>query len=1228
MAVINSARIRRILTGKATQDISAVFDEAWYLEAYPDVAGVDPLAHFSSIGWTEERRPHPLFDTGWYLTNYPDVDASGLNPLVHYLATGWREGRLPNPLFQTEWYLACNPDVRADDMDPLTHYILAGAEEGRRPNPLFDPAHYASVCQDGQIGARGVLAHYLTEGWRQGLSPNALFDPDWYREKAGIPKTIEPLSHFLAAEDPQSPHPLFDAQWYLSQNEDVKRSEQNPLDHYLEAGRFEKSSPHPLFDAEWYLQTYPDVAGSGIDPFEHFLISGSSERRRPSAAFHTDWYAKQYPDAVASGMNLLEHFVRIGEKLGYKPSAFEAVEKGGSDRSKNVKQRPVVPKKPAADSGQVVVPPKDENGRLAFPAFTRGDGRRLKSVRQNRQHFWYDSDFLEAYLNELGPGPYLPGIRRLLVIGHDFSFSTGVSRPLGHYLNALTHRGGVELTSIEPVEGADASVIQHEIETHDFVIVNSITYFFKNPNAIDILSQYAAGKVALYLHETEFIFDRLQREYPEKYQAFADFLPNVDILTVSRNQEAVLSRRFGVEKTYCVYNTSPVEVTESVPSRTMISLSEPVTIVMAGTIQARKGVDLFGLVADLAKAEGLPWKFIWAGGEVGQSQGLYRSENVDFVGQLDAAQMSDLLRSADVFFLASQDDPFPLACLEALQFGKRVVAYRNTGTTEIVEGVSGCSVFEEYDADSAFDSLKTAVFSNLDVSTLLRKVDQFSPATFFDGMDRALITIADEGKLNAFPLWKSKLNVAVVLHLFYHDLWNEIAGNLENIRHLAADLYVTLTTDKSREELDRMTSCIKKRWPNAKVLEVPNQGMDVGPFIEVVKSIQERGAQYDVLLKVHSKKSLSVSGEAHGAEWRKALLGGLVPTQTDVDRILSIFEEHPEIGMVGVKGMRLGKSSKDLAAGKDVNGPNMALLADKMNLSDLSQDFFRGTMFWVRANDVIEPIIQSGLSCSDFEPGHQPDNSMAHAMERLFANMVRSRGGGLFEYDAETPKPATLLKSRHKGEDVYIIAAGATAGLIDPKFFEGKTVIGVNRVIVRFPCTYVVLKEFANGEFEAELALSGAVPITAKWDSGNIRQGKMRKNTHICRGGKYYFFEHLENGREVIDLSVVKPDSDKLVVSYSTITTAIHLAAYMGAANVVIVGHDCGLLDGKAVFDGYYKDMAVSPWTDMSEYSAWLQKIESQTIVVRDKVVDQFEVAVLSLNPFVNIGLEGHSYSR
>lgn len=74
---------------------SGLFDEQWYLLAYPDVAraGIDPVRHYLWLGGRLGRRPSRTFDPAAYLAANPDVARAGVNPLLHYVRNGRNEGR-------------------------------------------------------------------------------------------------------------------------------------------------------------------------------------------------------------------------------------------------------------------------------------------------------------------------------------------------------------------------------------------------------------------------------------------------------------------------------------------------------------------------------------------------------------------------------------------------------------------------------------------------------------------------------------------------------------------------------------------------------------------------------------------------------------------------------------------------------------------------------------------------------------------------------------------------------------------------------------------------------------------------------------------------------------------------------------------------------------------------------------------------------------------------------
>jgi hypothetical protein len=417
--------------------------------------------------------------------------------------------------------------------------------------------------------------------------------------------------------------------------------------------------------------------------------------------------------------------------------------------------------------------------------------------------------------------------------------------------------------------------------------------------------------------------------------------------------------------------------------------------------------------------------------------------------------------------------------------------------------------------------------------------------------------------------------------------------------------------------------------PGVEIIICDNVGMDVGPFVEVMRMIAENGKEYKYLLKIHSKKSLAASGLEVGNKWRLDLLDGLIGSPTNIDRILRLFEDRAEVGMIGPRGMLLSKTSRDILNARNMNYKNMQYLSGRLGVpASKDQRFFRGTMFWSRFKPIQDSIINSRISISDFENGHQVDETRAHAMERLLPAIIESRGYSLHQFDREMPRSIAEIKGIHAGKDVYVIGAGASCNFVPPDYFEGKVVIGINRVFRKYRCDYVIWKEHGGISWIEDLKASHAKFIASKWDSGNIKQGKQRLNADYFTTPAVLYFDHLENTREVIDLSVVNKDSNRLVVSYSTITTGIHLAAYLGAKNIIIVGHDCGTIDGREVFDGYNDENTITPWKNPNDYRVWLSKIEQQTIDVKNKIALEYGCNIVSLNPFINFGLEGHIYER
>ncbi|WP_213876534.1 glycosyltransferase [Pseudomonas sp. dw_358] len=168
------------------------------------------------------------FDEAFYLQAYPDVAQSGLSPVIHFLCNGVQEGRLGSPavpsfadvtalerdlsddaplegsqgsviraepaariapdevadsvVFDPEFYLAMYADIAASEVDPELHFINHGQFEGRlgcvpairlsRPLDTFDPLKQTVLLVSHEASRTGapVLSLNITERLTQNFN--------------------------------------------------------------------------------------------------------------------------------------------------------------------------------------------------------------------------------------------------------------------------------------------------------------------------------------------------------------------------------------------------------------------------------------------------------------------------------------------------------------------------------------------------------------------------------------------------------------------------------------------------------------------------------------------------------------------------------------------------------------------------------------------------------------------------------------------------------------------------------------------------------------------------------------------------------------------------------------------------------------------------------------------------------------------------------------------------
>ena len=236
---------------------------------------------------------------------------------------------------------------------------------------------------------------------------------------------------------------------------------------------------------------------------------------------------------------------------------------------------------------------------------------------------------------------------------------------------------------------------------------------------------------------------------------------------------------------------------------------------------------------------------------------------------------------------------------------------------------------------------------------------------------------------------ESPSRVAAVVHVYYANLLPEILRNLESIP-VEFDLFVTNASGRVVSiDPDRIALL-----QNVRVLDVANHGRDILPLVSLVNA----GLldPYELIVKVHTKESAwraqhDLGGS--GAAWRDELLGGLLGTSANVERILSAFAERPELGVITSGGSVLGP---------EYWGDNQAVAHTLMRRIELGFDesqlrFPAGSMYWIRGF-LLQGLRALNLSAADFEKeAGQVNSTTAHALERMVGLLTAEAGQSVEE---------------------------------------------------------------------------------------------------------------------------------------------------------------------------------------------------------------------------------------
>jgi lipopolysaccharide biosynthesis protein len=235
---------------------------------------------------------------------------------------------------------------------------------------------------------------------------------------------------------------------------------------------------------------------------------------------------------------------------------------------------------------------------------------------------------------------------------------------------------------------------------------------------------------------------------------------------------------------------------------------------------------------------------------------------------------------------------------------------------------------------------------------------------------------------------------AVVVHIYYRDLWDEIRSTLARL-DIAFDLFVTVTW--KGEETLALKSRIETDFPDARVFAAPNKGRDILPFLTLVNAGAFTG--YRAVAKLHTKKS---PHRTDGDLWRRHLIDGILP-KTGLAEKLDAFAADPDAAFWVADGQHF--------TGQEWWGSNLERTRQVLSRVEITMpedvlSFPAGSIYWIK------PLMLSMLRALNLQPElfepetAQVDGTMAHAVERVLGFLALAAGQRVLEASQVGPEAA------------------------------------------------------------------------------------------------------------------------------------------------------------------------------------------------------------------------------
>ena len=236
------------------------------------------------------------------------------------------------------------------------------------------------------------------------------------------------------------------------------------------------------------------------------------------------------------------------------------------------------------------------------------------------------------------------------------------------------------------------------------------------------------------------------------------------------------------------------------------------------------------------------------------------------------------------------------------------------------------------------------------------------------------------------------MKCAVIIHIFYYDIADELAEAVKNICDVEKDIFLTVS-----ESIRDRTDEIAKKFPSARINIVKNVGYDIWPFLFILNQLELD--QYDLIVKLHTKRNMPEATFLKKTHipyslWRRKLLG-FTDTKDAFRMSLQILEKK-NIGVVLGSGCLLNEQYDD---SKQLYSFIKKLMNELLLSYDSRFQFVAGCMFVGKA--FLFQYLQNRFAEKDFREADRlhKKEELPHVLERILGYIVGTQGYDLVNHN-------------------------------------------------------------------------------------------------------------------------------------------------------------------------------------------------------------------------------------